>query len=218
MKLVTEPPPPLPDRSVAGDVIPPALKLLVSRTLAKKPADRPQTMAELKAELAPFEAEPASGEVAQLFPEHGVQLERELLSPTRFDRPRPEPLVVKKRPTWPYLLAGAILAWGLAAGAWWLSRPDPVPRSAGSTCGSGPRGEGGSARIAGADRIAPGGEEGAEAPVTAFTTSLHGVLGTGRLLARAQGAPHGTSTRSSAGTHGESRSSTRHAACSGTPA
>ncbi len=133
MKLVTEPPPPLPDRSVAGDVIPPALKLLVSRTLAKKPADRPQTMAELKAELAPFEAEPASGEVAQLFPEHGVQLERELLSPTRFDRPRPEPLVVKKRPTWPYLLAGAILAWGLAAGAWWLhsrSLAPPAPPAA----------------------------------------------------------------------------------------
>jgi serine/threonine-protein kinase len=47
MKIISEPPPPLPERLPSGEPLPPALAELVMRCLAKEPQERPQQLAEL---------------------------------------------------------------------------------------------------------------------------------------------------------------------------
>jgi serine/threonine-protein kinase len=57
VKVITEPPPPLPSHTPSGEPVPEALAQLTLRCLAKEPADRPQHLSEvitvLLAEVAP---------------------------------------------------------------------------------------------------------------------------------------------------------------------
>ncbi|MFZ5470916.1 MAG: protein kinase domain-containing protein [Myxococcota bacterium] len=55
-QVITQPPPSLPDASPSGEHLPPKLKAVVLKCLEKDVAHRPQSMAELKAALAPFAA------------------------------------------------------------------------------------------------------------------------------------------------------------------
>ncbi|MBI3180682.1 MAG: protein kinase [Myxococcales bacterium] len=115
-RLVAQQPPPLPGSTPAGERIPEGLRSVVSRCLSKMPSERLQTMAELSAELEPFEAEPRQ----EAPREQPGTLEEELLR-----APEPEPLVRRKRPGyrrgwWLVVLAGALLA-ALSLGAWALA-------------------------------------------------------------------------------------------------
>jgi serine/threonine-protein kinase len=56
VQLITQPPPPLPNSTPAGEAVPDALKAVVLKCLAKDPKDRPQSMKELGDALAPFVA------------------------------------------------------------------------------------------------------------------------------------------------------------------
>ncbi|HEX4621843.1 MAG TPA: serine/threonine-protein kinase, partial [Myxococcaceae bacterium] len=56
VKIVTEPPPRIPDQTPSGEPIPQGLKALIMRCLAKTPGGRPQTMTELAEALRPFES------------------------------------------------------------------------------------------------------------------------------------------------------------------
>jgi hypothetical protein len=60
VKIVTEPPPPIPDQTPSGEAIPAGLKALILRCLAKAPTGRPQTMTELGDALQPFQSSDAA--------------------------------------------------------------------------------------------------------------------------------------------------------------
>lgn len=59
-KLLTQPPPPLPERSASGEPIPSALRAIIQNGLAKKPNQRIASMTQLSELLAPFEAASAT--------------------------------------------------------------------------------------------------------------------------------------------------------------
>src|SRR5207237_186501 len=54
VQLVTQKPPPLPDKTPSGDRVPKELDALVMKCLEKDPAHRPQSMTELSKALAQF--------------------------------------------------------------------------------------------------------------------------------------------------------------------
>jgi serine/threonine protein kinase len=122
LRHCTDPPPSL--RAARPDA-PAALDAILTRMLAKSPADRPQTMAEVVGLLAPFTPGgvapgPAGNPNFDFDP--GTQ------SPPRRFAPRPRP--------WLPIFLGLALVGGLAAGGWWLlqndggSTPDlgPLPK------------------------------------------------------------------------------------------
>jgi serine/threonine-protein kinase len=65
VQLITQPPPPLPNSTPAGEALPDALKAVVLKCLAKDPNDRPQSMKDLSDLLAPFVAGTGAAAPAQ---------------------------------------------------------------------------------------------------------------------------------------------------------
>lgn len=114
MKVVSEPPPPLPERTPSGELITPALAALTMACLEKNPDLRPRSMAELAAAL--------DQAVAELGPDPAAQ------ETPAFSEPA-VPVVARRR-RWP-LIAGvvAVLVAIAAAVGMVVSRPDaPVAR------------------------------------------------------------------------------------------
>ncbi len=107
MQVVATPVPPLPERSVSGEEIPPALRELVMACLSKDPAHRPSGMDEVAATLAVL----------------GQTLKEPRAGAPR--RPGPSPTV------WLGAVAGLLGA--AAAGAWFVQTgeaPEPLPDTA----------------------------------------------------------------------------------------
>ncbi|MHB8872452.1 MAG: serine/threonine-protein kinase [Myxococcaceae bacterium] len=135
-RLVTRPAPPLPEATPRGEPIPLELRQLVMRCLAKKPADRVQSMAGLAEALLPFAAAEAGAAALDL---EGIAAG--VSSPSALQRKATEAavatakarrLAVKeeaapglRRARWPWLLAIALAAAGFAL--WERSRPEPEP-------------------------------------------------------------------------------------------
>lgn len=61
VQIMTQPPPPLPQATSAGEPIPEGLKNLVARCLAKRPEDRPASMEEVEQELSVILSSAAAG-------------------------------------------------------------------------------------------------------------------------------------------------------------
>ena len=78
VRVIRDPAPPLPKATPAGDPIPPGLRALVRRCLAKNPLERPQSMAELSEKLAVYakeaKAAPSSSRSAKQWAVGGLGL------------------------------------------------------------------------------------------------------------------------------------------------
>ncbi len=119
VQIITQPPPPLPDRLASGEPMPPALAELVLRCLAKEPESRPQSLEEVTTVLLTLD-----GSASPVLP-----MDSDEDMPTRRDRPRPEPLW--RHPRMPLFAGGMALAM-LAGALMWggverlVLTPEPV--------------------------------------------------------------------------------------------
>jgi serine/threonine protein kinase len=145
-KLVSSPPPPLPEKSLAGEPIPQGLRDVINRCLAKKPAQRFQSMRELAIALVDVETSLAR---ASLTPAPTTRAEAPapvvqgvlLDGRTTHDRPVPTPVQVTFRRTRPALLivGGVLAVLALAGlGALFASREGPAAVSAQKAAGDAP--------------------------------------------------------------------------------
>lgn len=118
VQIITQPPPPLPDRLASGETMPPALADLVLRCLAKEPEKRPQHLSEVTATLLTVDG------LAHALPPMDADDE-----PTRRDRLKPESLW--RHPRTPLVAGGMALAM-LAGAVMWsgverlLFTPEPM--------------------------------------------------------------------------------------------
>lgn len=110
VEITTKPPPPLPPRTLGGEVIHRRLVAIILKCLAKKPEERWNNAAELAAALEPFVHSGAT------------------LPPTDLQVAAPElEALTRLRPSRTPKIVGAFgLALLLGAGAYWVLRPPPT--------------------------------------------------------------------------------------------
>jgi serine/threonine protein kinase len=112
VEITTRPPPPLPERSAKGELIPAGLKQIISRCLEKKPEDRWNSAAELAAALEPYVH--TGNTVITVLPQ----------------LPEDE-LLAGRASSVPKLMAAFAAALLLGAAAFWaLRNPEPVAEAA----------------------------------------------------------------------------------------
>ncbi|WP_414641329.1 serine/threonine-protein kinase [Archangium sp.] len=110
VKIITEPPPPLPSHTPSGEPVPRSLAQLALRCLAKEPADRPPRLSEVITAL-----------LADLAPEPAL----EALRPTQ---PMPVPgFTLQPRRAWLALAAGVLALIGAGLALWPDARTEPLP-------------------------------------------------------------------------------------------
>jgi serine/threonine-protein kinase len=110
VKIITEPPPPLPSHTPSGEPVPQSLAQLTLRCLAKEPADRPQQLAEvITALLADTASEP-------------------LLDSLRPTQPMAVPgFALRSQRTWLAAAAGVLALIGAGLAFWPDAGTEPLP-------------------------------------------------------------------------------------------
>lgn len=131
VQIMTQAPPPLPSSTPSGEPIPPALAEVAMRCLAKKPEERPQSMAEVAGELSKLL--PSLPEAARKAPAGEARARAPAVAPP--EKPGPGSSVVLPpgaRRRWPVLAAaGAVLLASSGGGVYaLLDPPRPVPAQA----------------------------------------------------------------------------------------
>jgi eukaryotic-like serine/threonine-protein kinase len=110
VKIITEPPPPLPSHTPSGEPVPQSLAQLTLRCLAKEPADRPRQLAEVITAL-----------LVDVAPEPLLDAQRPTL-------PMSVPgFALRSRRTWLAIAAGALALIGAGLALWPDAGTEPLP-------------------------------------------------------------------------------------------